>query len=112
MTLRELIEELVAAWHAGDAMRASAFFAPEGTYHEAGRGAIHGREAIATYFTRFFRDGPPWRFNVGEVLVDGERAAVAYQFGTQHGNDWRMREGCALVCREGGLIVSWREYSG
>ena len=112
MTLQELIDELVAAWRSGDALRASAFFAADGTYHEAGRGAIAGREAIASYFVRFFRDGPPWNFEIQEVLADGDRAAVAYRFGTKHEGEWQMREGCALVRREGGLIASWREYSG
>ena len=56
------------------------FLRLDATYHEAGREPIAGREALAAYFTRFFRDGPPWRFEVDEILVDGERAAVAYRF--------------------------------
>jgi uncharacterized protein (TIGR02246 family) len=110
--MRELIEELVAAWRGGDALRASAFFATDGAYHESGREPIVGRDAIAMYFVRFFRDGPPWKFEILDVLVDGDRAAVAYSFGTQHNSEWRMREGCALVRREGGLLTYWREYQG
>ncbi len=112
MTLRELIDELVSAWQAGDALRASAFFAIDALYHESGREPVCGRDAIASYFTRFFRDGPPWRFEISDVLIDGDRAAVAYRFGTQHDGTWLMREGCALVKREGGSIVAWREYHG
>ena len=112
MSLHELIDELVSAWQAGDALRASAFFAEDGVYHESGREPVRGREAIAAYFTRFFRDGPPWRFEISDVLIDGDRAAVAYKFGTQHDGTWRMREGCALVRRVGGSIVEWREYHG
>lgn len=112
MTLRELVDELVSAWLAGDALRASAFFATDALYHESGREPVCGRKAIAAYFTRFFRDGPPWRFEISDILIDGDRAAVAYRFGTQHDGAWRMREGCALVRREGGLIVEWREYHG
>ena len=112
MNFSELVEELVSAWQAGDALRASAFFAIDGVYHESDREPVRGREAIAQYFTRFFRDGPPWRFEISDVLIDGDRAAVAYSFGTRHDATWRMREGCALVRREGGLIVEWREYHG
>lgn len=110
MIVRELIDELVSAWQSGDALRASAFFSTDAVYHESGREQVRGRDAIAAYFTRFFRDGPPWRFEISDVLVDGDRAAVAYTFGTQHDGAWRMREGCALVRREGGSIVEWREY--
>lgn len=112
MNLRELIEELVSAWQSGDALRASAFFSADAVYHESGRQPVRGREAIAAYFTRFFRDGPPWRFEISDVLVDGDRAAVAYTFGALHDGAWRMGEGCALVRREGGSIVEWREYHG
>ena len=112
MTFRELIDELVAAWTSGDALRASAFFAPNGVYHESGREPVSGREAIASYFTRFFRDGPQWRFTILDVLVDGDRAAVAYGFEMQRDGHWERREGCALVRREGGLIALWREYHG
>lgn len=112
MTLRELIDELVAAWRSGDALRASAFFAPGASYHESGREPIVGRDAIASHFTRFFRDGPPWQFDILEVVADGDRAAVAYTFSVRRENAWQAHEGCALVHREGGLLASWREYHG
>ncbi len=112
MNLRELIDELVSAWHAGDALRASAFFAADGVYHESGHEPIRGRDAIAAYFTRFFRDGPPWRLTIADVLIDGDRAAVAYTFETQHDGVWQTREGCALVRRQRGAVVQWREYHG
>ncbi len=113
MTLRALIDELVAAWQSGDALRASAFFAADGRYHEAGRAAIEGREAILAHFQRFFRDGPPWKFAVDACIVEDERAAVAYRFSIRIADGtWRGSEGCALVRREGGLIAEWREYQG
>lgn len=112
MTLRETIEELIAAWRTGDALRAAAFFALDATYHEAGREPIAGREALAAYFTRFFRDGPPWRIEVDEILVDGERAAVSYRFEIRAAQGWQTRAGCALVRREAGAIAQWREYQG
>ena len=113
MTIQALIDELVSAWQANDALRASAFFAPDGTYHESGRLPIVGREAIFAHFQRFFRDGPPWRFEVDEVIAEGDRAAVAYRFFVKaETGDWLERSGCALVRRAGGLIETWREYHG
>ncbi len=113
MTIRALIEELVAAWKANDAYRASAFFAPDGVYHESGREPIIGREAIFTHFQRFFRDGPPWEFEIDHVIAEGDGAAVAYRFSVRDGGgEWRERGGCALLRREAGLIAYWREYHG
>ncbi len=111
--MRELIAELVAAWQAGDALRASAFFAPDGRFHEAGRDPIVGREAILAHFQRFFRDGPPWRFDASEAIVETDRAALAYRFAVlDAGGAWRASDGCALARREAGLLVEWREYQG
>jgi limonene-1,2-epoxide hydrolase len=112
MTLRDVIEELVAAWQSGDAHRAAAFFAPEGIYHESGREPIVGREAIAAHFARFFRDGPAWRCDIVEVLVDGERAAVTYRFEINVDGTWHSSEGCAIVQRADGLVALWREFHG
>jgi uncharacterized protein (TIGR02246 family) len=112
VTLRALIEELVEAWQANDAHRASAFFAEDGVYHEAGGNAINGRAAISEHFRRFFRDGPLWRFEIEQILVENEGAAVAYRFSISARGEWQESEGCALVRREGGLIAQWREYRG
>lgn len=113
MTTRELVAELTAAWHANDALRAAAFFAPDGRYHESGRDAVVGRDRIVEHFTRFFRDGPPWRFDLEDVIVEGERAAIAFRFAVKgDGERWRERAGCALVRLDGGLIEEWREFHG
>ncbi len=112
MTLRELIEELVEAWQSGDAHRAAAFFAPDGVYHESGREPIVGRDAISAHFSRFFRDGPAWRIDIEEVIVEGERAALSYRFEINSGGVWRRSGGCAIVHRAGALVALWREYHG
>ena len=113
MTIRTTIEELVDAWKVNDALRACAFFAPDGVYHESGREPIAGRENIFAHFQRFFRDGPPWRFEVDEVIVEGERAAVTYRFAIKtDAGIWKERAGCALVRRVDGLITEWREFQG
>ena len=112
MHLSELIGELARAWESNDAHRAAAFFAPGGIYHESGRDPIVGRDAIFDHFVRFFRDGPAWRFEVEEIIVDGERAAIAYRFAVNRGGTWETRDGAALVWRADGLIARWREYQG
>ena len=113
MTIHALIQELVSAWKANDALRASAFFAPEATYHESGREPLVGRDAIFAQFQRFFRDGPAWRFDVEEIIAEDDCAAIAYRFAVKGpAGDWQERAGCALLRREAGLIVQWREYHG
>lgn len=113
MATRQLIDELMAAWRANDAQRAAAFFAPDGRYHESGRQPVIGREDVARHFTRFFRDGPMWCFDVDDVVVDGERAAITFRFAVKgEGQPWRERAGCAFVRIAGGLIDEWREYYG
>jgi ketosteroid isomerase-like protein len=113
VNVREALDGLFAAWRRGDALRAVAYFAPDGAYREAGREAILGREAMTEHFTRFFRDGPPWHFVVDDVVVEGDRAAVSYRFEVE-GDDgsWRAQPGCAFVTFTGGAIAEWREYEG
>lgn len=109
--MRALVEELVAAWQANDAWRASAFFATDASYHEAGRDPIVGRERIREHFQRFFRDGPAWRFDLDDFVTDENRAAIAYRFSVKgEAGNWHERAGCALVRCSDGLIVEWREY--
>ena len=113
MTIHALIEELVSAWKTYDAHRASAFFASEGIYLESGREPIQGRDAIFAHFQRFFRDGPPWRFEIDDIVAEDDRAAVSYRFFIKGSTgQWQERAGCALVRREAGLIAYWREYHG
>ena len=113
MTFRELLDELIEAWRKADAQRAAMFFAEDGDYHEAGHVPIAGRAAIAQHFAKFFRDGPAWRLEVDDVVVEGERAAVSYRFFIEgDARGWRERAGCAMVERRNGAIGLWREYHG
>jgi uncharacterized protein (TIGR02246 family) len=111
---RETIDGVVAAWRAGDALRAGAYFASDGTYTESGREPLSGRDAIVAHFTRFFRDGPRWRFDVDAVIAERSEACVVYRFAVEGaGGRFRERAGCAVVrCDAGGAIVAWREYEG
>jgi predicted SnoaL-like aldol condensation-catalyzing enzyme len=113
MTPRGLVEELIDAWAASDSLRAAAFFTSDGRYLEAGREPIAGRTAIGEHFAKFFRDGPQWRFELDEIVVEGQRVALAYRFFTK-GSDgsWRERAGCAMVRLREGLVEEWREYQG
>ena len=103
----------MAAWRQGDALRAAAYFGSDAIYREVRGRTVVGRERLTEHFTRFFRDGRQWRFEVDDVIVDGERAAVRYRFGLRQGDGrWEERPGCALVAFDGGLINEWREYEG
>jgi uncharacterized protein (TIGR02246 family) len=111
VTAHETIRELVGAWQANDALRAGAFFAPDGSYCESGRDAVRGREAIVAHFTRFFREGPPWRLDLDDVIAEGDRAAVAYRFAVKgDAAGWNERAGCAFVRLRDGLVEEWREF--
>jgi hypothetical protein len=72
------------------------------------------RFAVAAHFTHFFRDGPRWRFDVEDILVDAQRACVVYRFALEGANAvWRERAGCAVVTFDAsGAISEWREYEG
>ena len=113
MAARDLLETLFEAWQGHDALRSAACFAADAVYCEAGGAEVVGREAIQAHFAHFFREGPPWRFEVDEVFGEGERVAVAYRFGLKStGDSWNERTGCAIVTLKGGLVRRWREYHG
>lgn len=110
---RAALERLFAAWRSGDAHLAAAHFRADGVYREAGREPIAGREAIAERWTRFFRDGPGWRFDVDALIGEGALIAVVYRFSVKGPADaWSERAGCAVVRFEDGAIAEWREYEG
>ncbi len=113
MTLRESLAGLFESWRAGDALRSSAYFAPDAIYGEASRLPIVGRDEIVRHFTDFFRDGPRFAFDVDDTIVEGERAAVRYRFSTfDSAGRKRERAGFAFVRFANGTIVEWREYDG
>ena len=111
---RGTLDSLIGAWRTGDALRAAAHFVVDGEYGEAGDAPIVGRDALVAHFTRFFRDGPRWRFDVDDVIVEGDRACVVYRFAVEGaGAVWRERAGCAIVKFDSsGAIAAWREYEG
>ena len=113
MSSRDLLETLFEAWNAHDAIRAAACFDSAATYREAGGREVVGRSAIVEHFAVFFRAGPPWRFEVDDVILDGDRAAVVFRFAVKgDAVNWSERAGCAVVRFEGGLVGLWHEYHG
>ena len=113
MNLRESLNGLFESWRSGDALRASAHFAPDAVYGEAARDPIVGRDEIVRHFTNFFRDGPRFEFLVDDTIVEDDRAAVRYRFATFDADGKRTeRAGCAFVRFLNGTIVEWREYDG
>lgn len=113
MANRDILETLFESWATHDALRAAACFSERGVYCEVDGREVVGREAIRAEFARFFRQGPPWRFDVGETIVQGDRAAVTFTFALKgDGGRWRERAGCAIVSFEQGLVAIWREYHG
>jgi predicted SnoaL-like aldol condensation-catalyzing enzyme len=111
---RERLQGLIDAWRRGDALRAAAYFVEGGEYGEAGRAPITGRSALVEHFTRFFRDGPRWRFDLDDMILEGDRGCVVYRFAVEGaGGVWRERAGCAIVTFDpNGAIAAWREYEG
>jgi hypothetical protein len=111
---RATLQSLIEAWRCGDALRAAAHFSADGRYGEAGAEPIAGRDALVAHFTRFFRDGPRWRFDVDDMILESDRACVVYRFAVEGaGVVWRERAGCAIVAFDaGGAIAAWREYEG
>ncbi len=97
---RATLQSLIEAWRCGDALRAAAHFSSDGRYGEAG--------------AEFFRDGPRWRFDVDDMILESDRACVVYRFAVEGaGVVWRERAGCAIVAFDaGGAIAAWREYEG
>jgi ketosteroid isomerase-like protein len=108
------LQNVLRAFASGALADASACFAEDGSYREAGRPAIRGRALIDAHFQRFAASGRNWQFFVDHVLHDDTRACVEYRFATGgEGEPRRERDGCATVrFGEGGFIAEWREYQG
>ncbi|TAM61952.1 nuclear transport factor 2 family protein [bacterium] len=109
-----LLQRLLEAWHAGDADAAAALFAPDAVYREAGREPLQGRTAIRDFMRAFFQSGKAARMVVGDVLVDGDVAFVAFTFSVRGhaGAIAGPSEMGALVRFSGACVTEWREYRG
>jgi len=109
------LASVLTAFARGDLSAAAAGFAEHAVYREARKPALRGQAAVAAHFARFAASGAAWRFDVDDVIADGDRACVVYRFAVPGGNGeaWAERGGCALVrLDEHGQIAEWREYEG
>lgn len=109
----EVLDDLFAAWRALDARAAAALFTSDGTYAEAGKAPLVGRDAMIEHWAPYFAKGPIWRLDIDEVFGDGTRFAVRYRW-SENRTDGKAveRPGCALVRTRAGAVAEYREYSG
>ena len=111
----EALAAVLEIFGRGEVNGAAAWFAEDATYREARKPPLRGRDAIAAQFERFGATGAPFRFEVDDVIGNGDRACVVYRFAVPggEGEPWRERAGCATVqFDEHGRIAAWREYEG
>jgi ketosteroid isomerase-like protein len=110
----DALATLLDAFERRDLAAAAACFADDGAYREPRKPPVLGRAAIAAHFARFAGAGRDWRFEVDEVISNGQRACVVYRYASGGGGEaGRERAGCATVrLNEHGRIAEWREYDG
>ncbi len=105
---RVLMDELAAAWTAGDAARAAARFDEDAVYLEpTGRKFHRGREVLRDLFDRTSKRAP-MRMEWRHVFFDEEAQVGAAEFEFSWGG--HALTGVALVTLENGLVSRWREY--
>ena len=103
-----LMADLAAAWNAGDADSASAFFANEAVYLEpAGKKFYQGRAVLRDLFERTCQKAP-MRISWQHVFFDEPTQTGAAEFSFEWSG--RAFKGVAIVLLEKGLVSRWREY--
>ncbi|MDE2572895.1 MAG: SgcJ/EcaC family oxidoreductase [bacterium] len=114
MSFYALLQRLIDAWHAGNADAAAALFAVDAIYREPGREPLRGREQIRDFMRNFFAAGSAVRVVVGDVVLDGETAFIAFTFAMRHenGEGSHATEMGALIRFSAGCVTEWREYRG
>jgi ketosteroid isomerase-like protein len=110
----DALATLLDAFERRDLAAAAGCFADDAAYREPRKAPVLGRVAIAAHFARFAAAGRDWRFEVDEVISNGQRACVVYRFAAGGGGESsRERAGCATVRFDvHGRIAEWREYDG
>ncbi len=105
---RALMDELAAAWNAGDADRAAARFAEDAVYVEpTGKKFHRGRDVLRDLFARTSRRAPmhiTWR----HVFFDEPTQTGAAEFDFSWGG--HSLTGVTVVTLENGFVFRWREY--
>lgn len=107
---REQVETLIALagrGFEGEAEEAvEAFTADAELQDQPGEELLRGRAALEGFFLDY--GGRRARFAVRELLVEGDRAAVAYDLWFRSDATAYGQHGMALVRLEAGRISSWR----
>jgi hypothetical protein len=101
------VVELVARGFEGEAEEAAEAFADGAELQDqAGEDVVHGRDGIEAFFLDY--GGRRARFVVRDLVVEGTRAAVAYDLWFRSDSTAYAQHGMALVRFENGLVTSWR----
>lgn len=96
----------VAAGFEGDADAAAEAFAPDGVLEDTpGGDRLVGRDAITEWFLAF--GGRRERFRLGEVVRDGDRAAVTYAVAFRADAHAYGQRGMALLRLGDEGIAAW-----
>jgi len=103
--IADLVSELVAAWNAHDPARAAALYAPDYAGLDIGEaGAQHGPRAIEAALARYVGAFPDLHVAAHEVVIQGDRAAVAWTARGTH-------RGALLHIPPSGRVVTVRGMS-
>ncbi len=81
------VTDLIAAWNAHDVERLASLYAPDYEETDVGQaGSQHGQESIRRTATHYLRAFPDLQVTLNEVVIDGNRAALAWTWcGTHRG---------------------------
>lgn len=118
ISVRTLVEDMVAAANRGDLDAQAQHFHPEITYRFKAYGVdVAGREAFRALLGGMLATFPDRQVTVTAVLVDGYRGAMQYEYsGTSPGGPGLPPVGrfstelCAVFTIRDGLIADMRDY--
>jgi predicted ester cyclase len=109
----EWVQEFLDAVLAGEGDKCAASFAEDGYLDDVGLSyRADGRDAIAQFLSLMSASGPDARFEIENVVSDGEHFAVQWRLtGTQQSTSKNSsRRGASLGQLRDGLLVSWSDY--
>jgi ketosteroid isomerase-like protein len=108
----EAVERYVAALNTGDADRIAACVSPD--FHNehtsaAGR-SLRGRDAYRTALDGFLSEFEDLRYEIEDLIVEGDRAAVAYRMTFRLRGTPVLIRGMFRIRVEGGLLAHRVDY--
>jgi len=107
-TLR-VVEEL---WNKGNLDIVDEIYAPEFVRHmPPPTGDVEGREAFKQYVAETHRDFPNFQVTIDDIIVEGDRRAIAYTARGTHTSGAQLTlMGCSVARYVDGKMVEEREY--